>query len=58
MKLSIYQVEWTNEECVKVLNTVKPTMTNLNSANSDRFKAVLDCKGLVSIPLSVHLKAQ
>lgn len=54
MKLSIYQVEWTNEECVKVLNTVKPTMTNLNSANSDRFKAVLDCKGLVSIPLSVQ----
>lgn len=49
--LSVMESDYTKEQCLAVLNTLKPTRIELNSRRSDRYEALLDYRPLV-LPLS------
>lgn len=59
IQLVIYELEWTIDQCVKLLNTVKAAEVDLNSADSNRYEAVFQVKGLVGFnpfPLILFLE--
>lgn len=54
-KLDLSRVDWSAEQCLKILNTVKAITVEMDSERSHRFEALYQSKTLVRfIPLLIY----